>query len=172
MPSYRLAMSKVSGSPSGRSVSAFSLIEMLVVIAIIGIIASLAIPSISKVNDSASATAVAANLVNFAKAFRAYEKLEGNWPPDNIVGTMPPGVGMENYISESVFEGTTSVGGRFNWEGPEVHSYAAVSIQGSSAPTEILTRVDEILDDGNLSSGYFLRTPNGRYTYVIEWNNP
>ena len=160
------------GSPSGRFTSAFSLIEMLVVIAVIGIIASIALPSVSRINDSATATAVAGNMKNFATAFRAYEKLEGDWPPDNIVGVMPPGVGMEEYLSEARFEATTSVGGNYNWEGPENHSYAGVSIQGATGHVEILTQVDEILDDGNLNSGYFRRTPNGRYTYIIEWNNP
>ena len=45
---------------------------------------AIALPAISKVSDSATVTAVAANLTTFAKAFRAYEKLEGDWPPDNI----------------------------------------------------------------------------------------
>ena len=158
--------------PSERFKSAFSLIEMLVVVAVIGIVAAIGLPSVSRINDSATASAVAGNLINFGKAFRAYEKLEGDWPPDNIRGTMPPGVGMEEYITESIFEGTTPVGGNYNWEGPEVHSYAGVSIQGSTASAEMFIRIDEILDDGNLNTGYFLRTPNGRYTYVIEWNNP
>jgi prepilin-type N-terminal cleavage/methylation domain-containing protein len=157
--------------PVRRSRAAFSLVELIIVVAVIGILAAFALPAISKVTDGASATATAVNLINFAKAFRAYEKLEGNWPPDNIVGTLPPGVGMENYISKNAFESNTSISGRFNWEGPEVHPYAAVSIQGSTASTDLLTRLDEIVDDGDLSTGGFLRTPNGRYTYIIEWNN-
>lgn len=159
-------------SHSRRTTSAFSLAEMLIVIAVIGIIAAVAIPSISRINQSATAAATAANYSNFSKAFIAYEKLEGDWPPDNIVGIMPPGVDMEHYITESMFESPTPVGGHFNWEGPENHAYAGVSIQGSSAPSEIFERIDAILDDGNLSTGYFRRTPNGRYTYIIEWNNP
>ncbi|MEM7144772.1 MAG: prepilin-type N-terminal cleavage/methylation domain-containing protein [Verrucomicrobiota bacterium] len=148
-----------------------SLVELMIVVAVIGILAAFAFPAVSKVSDSASATATSVNLVNFAKAFRAYEKLEKQWPPDNIVGTMPPGVGMEHYLSEAAFESETSIGGNFNWEGPEVHPYAGISIQGSSASTELVTKLDVILDDGNLSTGYFLQTPNGRYTYIIEWNN-
>ena len=166
-------MPPVNGSahPARRSHAAFSLVELLVVIAVIGIIAAVALPAVSKVIDSASATATAVNLINFSKAFRAYEKLERQWPPDNIVGTLPPGVGMENYISKNAFESTTSVSGNFNWEGPEVHPYAGISIQGSTAPTDLLVRLDEIVDDGDLATGAFLQTPNGRYTYIIEWNS-
>ena len=149
-----------------------TLIELLVVIAIIGVISAIVIPAVSRIKESATVSTTAANLVTFSKGFRAYEKLEGDWPPDDVQGTMPPGVGVELYLSEGDFESATPVGGRYNWDGPEVHSYAGVSIQGATAPSTLFARIDEIVDDGNLGTGDFLQTPNGRYTYVIEWNNP
>ncbi|MEM8954002.1 MAG: type II secretion system protein [Verrucomicrobiota bacterium] len=164
-------MKTLHPAASPQQPAGMSLVELLVVIAIIGILAALTLPAISKVADSATATATSANLITFTKAFRAYEKLEKQWPPDALLGNLPAGIGMEDYISETAFESETSIGGFFNWEGPEAHEYAGVSIEGSSAPVELVTRIDEIVDDGNLSTGQFRQTPNGRYTYIIEWND-
>jgi hypothetical protein len=42
------------------------------------------------------------------------------------------------------------------------------SITGSIAEEEDFMQLNIILDNGDLSSGNFRRTPNERYTFIIE----
>ena len=62
----------------------------------------------------------------------------------------------------------TMLGGNFNWEGPDYYPYAGISIVGATASEHDITIFDKILDDGDLSSGKFRLTSNGRHTYIID----
>jgi len=142
---------------------------MLTVIAIIGILASIFMPMISGINGTSKVTATAADFRTFANAFKAYSMLEGGWPPDSH-NSIPLGVGMEAYLSAESFNRDAAIGGRYNWEGPDNYTYAGISLTTTSASTEDLEALDDILDDGNLSSGWFRLMGNGRYTLIIEDN--
>ena len=147
----------------------FSLIEMLVVIAVIGIIAAIAVPSVSNVRTSAKVAATAADFKNFAQAFRAHKLLEGEYPPDTRE-EVPAGT-MYNYLAEDSFEKEAAIGGRYNWEGQEHHPFPAISLTSTSATNGELVALDEILDDGDLTTGFFRRmNHSGRYTYILEYH--
>ena len=75
---------------------------------------------------------------------------------------------MADYISPGVWYKTTVMGGTYNWEGPNGYPYAGISIFESTAPVKDLEMLDSMLDDGDLTQGKFRKTPNGRYTYIID----
>ena len=145
----------------------FSLVEMLVVITVIGIVAAIAIPSISSIRQQARVNATVADFKTFRTAIIAYALLENGYPADTHE-TLPGGAAMQPYLSAAAFEREAPITGRYNWEGPERYPYAGVSLTSTRATLSELKSVDDLLDDGNLSTGYFRFTRNGRYTYIIE----
>ena len=145
----------------------FSLVEILVVIAVIGIIAAIAVPYIGTIREKARVASTVHDFRTFRTAFYSYSLMRNGYPPDSH-NELPKGVGMEAFLAADSFERDAAISGRFNWEGPERYPYAGISLTTTNASQSELEAVDDILDDGNLSTGYFRRTPNGRYTYIIE----
>lgn len=153
-------------SMNNRHESGFTLLELLVTIAIVGILAAIAIPQYNEYRLKAQVVSVAADLRNFRTAFQSFAYIEGEYPSDSH-NALPPG-GIDQYISPAVFNKDTELGGRYNWEGPDSYPYAGIAIFGGTADVEQFEQLDSTLDDGNLNSGMFRQTPNGRYTYIIE----
>ena len=145
----------------------FSLIEILVVIAVIGIIAAIAVPFIGSIREQARINATVADFKTFRTAIVTYAALEHGYPADTHE-TLPGGAAMEALLPATSFEKEAPISGRDNWEGPEAYTYAGVSLTTTNATLSELRGIDSILDDGDLSTGYFRFTKNGRYTYIFE----
>ena len=145
----------------------FTLIEIMIVVAIIGLMAMLTIPSFLRARTASSGVRVANDLRVFGGAFAQYAMENGQYPPDSDVA-LPAGAGMETYLNARKWNETTAIGGTYNWEGPDVYPYAGVSVFNSSISDPELTLIDTIVDDGNLTSGHYRKTSNGRFTYIIE----
>ena len=143
----------------------FSLVELLTVITIIAIVASIFSPTMGSIRNGAEVGAIVAGLRNFATAFRAYSMLEGGYPLGTHE-TIPSGV--EVYLAAAAFEREAPISGRYNREGPEAYSYVGISLTTTMASTDDLALVDHQLDDGDLATGFFRQTPNGRYTYTLK----
>lgn len=60
------------------------------------------------------------------------------------------------------------MGGNYNWEGPDNYDYAGLAINGATKPESLFQVLDRMLDNGDLNSGRFRKTSNGRYTYILE----
>ena len=145
----------------------FTLVEIMIVVAIIGLMATMALPTFAQARNRAQGVRLAEDLRVFGDAFVLYAIENGNYPADSHL-VLPAGAGMEDYLNENQWNAATPIGGNYNWEGPDGYPYAGVSVTGTSADNAYLLSIDELVDDGNLSSGDYRITPNGRYTYIIE----
>jgi len=146
------------------SLRGFTLIEIMIVVIIIGLLASMAISSFIYSRRQTIALRVANDLRIFGDAFNTYVMEEGVWPADGQPGETPDGMG--EYLPEGWSEGT-SAGGMFDWDQDVFDIVAAVSVDSPTVENEVLERIDEILDDGNLSSGR-VRARSGGIMLVLE----
>lgn len=145
----------------------FTLIELMIVVAIIGLLAAIALPAYSNFILRSKLTETAVQLGVFARAFNTSKQINGTYPRDVSVGVIPTGSpGLT--IDKTQWETPTLLGGNWNWEGSDNHSYAGISIDGSTAEEKDFIQLDTIIDNGDLSSGKFRKTPNGRYTFILE----
>lgn len=140
----------------------FTLVELMIVVAIIGLLAALAIPAYLSTRDRSLATAVANNIRTYNNAFQIYATEHGTWPPDANSGIIP--AGMEGELPK--FTEETAVGGKYDWEYMTMNVTAGISIVGSNLDARLAGKIDEVLDDGDLSTGQFIANGN-RYTYVL-----
>jgi type IV pilus assembly protein PilA len=143
----------------------FTLIELMIVVAIIGILAAIAVPQYKQYVLRAQLTETATQIGSFVRAFEVAKQVNGDYPDDTHL-TLPQATGL--FINATDWTSSTLLGGNWNWEGPDGYSYAGIAIDGATAPEEDIAQLDAIMDNGDLSSGKFRKTPNGRYTYIIE----
>lgn len=159
---------KITNSRSKRNLLAkgFTLIELLIVIAIIGILAAVAVPAYNNYVTRARLTETAVQLGHFARAFKMWEQINGHYPTDSDLILPPdaPDLGINN----AQWSATTALGGNWNWEGPSYYPYAGIAIDTPTASEEDIAQLDAIMDNGDLATGKFRKTPNGRYTYIIH----
>ena len=151
----------------------FTILELLVVIAIVGILAAIAIPTFSAYRDSAKIGRMASNLRTFSNAFKIYLLDNNCYLPDSHNDgdyNLKVGYGTEDYLPIQAWISTPDWGGFYNWEGPDNYPYAGISFFGTTAPEPIMIKLDKLIDNGDLNSGVFRKTPNGRYTYIVDDN--
>jgi len=141
----------------------FTLVEIMIVVGIIGLLAAIAVPAYISSRDKSQATALANNFRVYAAAFQIYASEEGAWPADGNRGVVP--AGMEGQLPR--WTDASVVGGEWDWEYNTMGVTAGISLVGSQMTDSVATRVDTILDNGNLNSGSFFMN-GSRYTYVLE----
>lgn len=145
----------------------FTLIEFMIVISFIGLLVAIAVPNYIAYRKKAQVAKLASDLVNFEKAFNLYAIEQGGYPNDSHI-VLPDQANMAKHIDPDDWSKPTPLGGTFNWEGPDNYPYAGVSIFEATAPVEDFVLLDQLMDDGDLSSGRFRLTSNGRYTLIID----
>lgn len=149
------------------SIRGFTLIELLMVVSIIGVLASVAAPVYQEYITRANLVETALELGQWGREFRRWNGENGRYPNDSHI-VLPPEAQGELIIDNARWLATTALGGTWNWEGPDNYPYAGISIFGATAPVGEIQQLDFILDNGDLASGTFRQTPNGRYTYILE----
>ncbi|MBC2603539.1 prepilin-type N-terminal cleavage/methylation domain-containing protein [Puniceicoccus vermicola] len=141
----------------------FTLVEIMIVVIIIGLLASLAIPAFLRVRASSYASRIANDYRLYRDAFEIYYVENGVWPADNNHGHIPPE--MEGRLPG--FDQESPSGDFWDWDRNAAGAVAGVSLYGEKTDEAVMVRVDEILDDGDLSTGKFYHGPT-RYTFELD----
>ena len=82
-------------------------------------------------------------------------------------GVLPPG--MANYFGATFdFSATTPIGGNWDWANRKTGSVIGVSVVGPTADATQLQEIDTLIDDGDLSTGNFVKISSNRYIAILE----
>jgi type IV pilus assembly protein PilA len=143
----------------------FTLVEIMIVIAVIGLLAVIALPNISRARLKAQQTRFLNDLRIARHAFEQYTMENGTYPLDNTPSVVPPG--MEDYLARMRWSAKTSIGGQWDWDYNQFGVTAGVSVYKPQRTDTEMAEIDKILDDGDLSTGYFRKRTDG-FISIIE----
>lgn len=143
-----------------------TIIELVVVATIIGLMASVAIPAFTQSRQSSIAATISNDLRHFAEQFNYYNMENSIWPNDGLPSTIP--TGMEEYLTNSVWPSETPLGGHWDFDNNVFGFTAGISIDSTTMGDDALTAVDQLMDDGNLSTGAIIKTGADRLSYILE----
>ena len=147
--------------------SGFTLVEIMIVVVIIGLLAAMAIPAFQKVRNNSYASRLANDFRSFAGAFEIHALEVGVWPADGSGNSLPAS-------AQPYFEGTSWYlpppnGGIWDWEVNRLGFVASVGLSegdGNLDPA-VYEKLDDILDNGDLSTGLFRKVAD-RYLYILQ----
>lgn len=149
-----------------RQQNGFTLIELMIVVAIVGVLASISISAYEDYVTRARLADMAVKLGHWGREFERFAGMAGFYPNDSHE-VLPPDA-PELSIDPVAWSETTAIGGNWNWEGPDNYPYAGISIVGATEPEKTIIQLDRIIDNGDLETGKFRQTSNGRYTFIID----
>ncbi len=147
--------------------SGFTLVEIMIVVIIIGLLAVMAIPAFQRARNHSYASRIANDFRVFAGAFEIHALEVGLWPSDGMGNALPESA--EPYFRDTAWYQVPPNGGFWDWEANRLGFVASVGLSegNGSLDPEVFEQVDEILDDGNLSTGVF-RKSGDRYLYILQ----
>ena len=131
-------------------------------VTIIGVLASVALPAYQDFTFRAKLSEMVLEMDSLKDRLYEYRVTFGEYPPDTHI-VPPPEVAMPDYWFQE-----TLLGGNYNWEGPDNYPYAGISILGATAERKHLIYFDRLIDNGDLATGTFRLTSNGRHTWILE----
>lgn len=153
--------------PHRRNSAAFTLVEIMIVVIIIGLLAALAIPRFQRIQRATQNNVVANDFRVFSQAFEGYSLQHGSWPDNAGPGTVPPGMGSDDFRT-STWESLTPIGGQWDWKLDVAGFTAGISIVGFTCSESQLAEIDAKLDDGNLTTGNFQLIEADRVLLVMD----
>ncbi|MBD5780230.1 prepilin-type N-terminal cleavage/methylation domain-containing protein [Pelagicoccus sp. NFK12] len=142
-----------------------TIIELVVVVTIIGLIAAIAIPAYTTSRRSSIAAKTANDMRKFADQFNLYNLENGAWPSDGYPATIPGG--MEDYLSNGVWSQKTPIGGYWDYDNSAFGFTSGVSVDSATMGDETFAAIDALLDDGNLTTGFIVKTAGDRLSYIL-----
>jgi prepilin-type N-terminal cleavage/methylation domain-containing protein len=146
--------------------AALTLVEIMIVVVIIGLLAAVAIPAFQRVQQNAATNRAVSDFRVFAQAFERYATESGGWPPNAGTGVVP--TGMSGEFKTSVWQGTTSIGGRWNWDRSLGGIAAGISIVNFTFTGAQLELIDAKLDGSDLLTGILKKISANRVRYILE----
>jgi prepilin-type N-terminal cleavage/methylation domain-containing protein len=151
-------------------IQGFTLVEIMIVVGIIGMLAAIAIPAFQRARLDSQVSAIANDLRVFDGAFQMYAMEHGGFPGE-MEGPhfMPPNTGINSYLEPGAFTNPAVISGSYDWDGPPAHLYYGISVRPAQVSTEIIRRLDRLMDDDNPLTGQMLWMYGGnRYVYTVQ----
>ena len=150
-------------------VSGFTLMEILIVVMILGVLAAIVIVQFGNVSEDAERQAFITSVRSFAEAAERFRLDNGEYPEDASSGNLPDGFG--DYVTWNQWEGGTPIGGV--WDSDDdfgISSAIGVHFNGTGPTRDdsYMQEIDSVLDDGDLSTGFFRKLANDRYYCVLS----
>jgi prepilin-type N-terminal cleavage/methylation domain-containing protein len=143
----------------------FSIVELMVVVAIIGLLSVIAWPSFQRVQRETTAARLGNDFRVYGATFETYALEQGDWAPDGDGNALPETI--LPYFSNSSWSETPPTGGFWGWQQDRLMITAAVALVPTTDNIELFIVVDRMLDDGNLTTGQFIKASD-RYVYILE----
>ena len=146
----------------------FTLVEIMISVTIVGLLASMSVPAFSKVRQKSVATTIANDFRIYAAAFEIYALEHGTWPRDVGRQTIPAELNNTQYGNRLLgFSETEHSGAQWDWDEGVGGFTAKVALHVNNLDPDVILEIDEILDDGNLSTGKFQNLSSGA-SYILE----
>lgn len=124
----------------------------MIAVVIIGLLTTFAIPAVVKVFGKSKTTRFINDLKIVSNAFEYFNFERGYYPPDAGAGQMPEG--MKGYLRDFPWGLTTCIGGNWDWQNDETVA-GGIAVQDHNLSEDLLSTIDEKLDDGDLADGNF-----------------
>jgi prepilin-type N-terminal cleavage/methylation domain-containing protein len=142
--------------------TAFTLVEIMIVVVIIGLLAAIAIPAFQRSRERSQASRFTNDFHQYDAAFQRYAMEFGQVPATSAAAGVIP-TGMAGYLPASYTQ-ASPMGGNYVWSGPSGY----VVLVNSSATDTVMQLVDAALDDGNLTTGSFIKIGGTAYGLHIQ----
>ena len=140
-----------SGARLRDAAAGFTLVEIMIVVVIIGLLAAMAIPAFQRSRQRSQAARLTNDFRQYDSAYQRYALEAGQLPAAATAGgVIPPG--MTGYLPDAYTQ-PSPLGGLYVWSGPSAH----IVLVNSNATDAIMQLVDAALDDGDLTTGDFVK---------------
>jgi type II secretory pathway pseudopilin PulG len=144
--------------------------EIMVAVVIIGILAAIAVPIFLHLRRNSQNSRFISDLRTFSQAYETYAMKAGKWPPSAASGVVP--TGMSGELQDSYWVATNSLGGQWKWDynRPRANGFiAGISSTGITVSEAQMTEIDKKMDDGNLTTGTFIKgTDATTFTFILQ----
>lgn len=143
---------------------AFIRFEIVVVSVVLTVLGFVFVPYYAAAESDTRVSTCADQMHRITQGFDVFHASNGYWPPDTVVGKLPPEM-RSFFKGENPFLGETPIGGQYDYELLEDSGVVCIVIRGAGIiepPTiEDAMALDAYMDDGDLRSGNFRAVPGG-----------
>jgi prepilin-type N-terminal cleavage/methylation domain-containing protein len=150
----------------------FTVTEIMVVTTLVSLLAMMSTAAVQRLGKHAESAAYWNDARVFAEAFGRYAQERGSYPEDQTVtGEVP--AGMSDYLRTTNWLRITPLGGRYEWDNKDATNSlgvvfnAAIKVTGCSWTITNLLRLDQLYDDGNLTTGNIIVTDAGTTVFFV-----
>ena len=147
--------------------TAFTLIEVLIVVVILGLLASIVLPNFTTSTTKTRETTFIRSLVSFQIATQTFQARRSDFPPQAAPGVIPEE--FKSFLPAGAWSQDTPIGGQWDIDRTDAGVTFAIGVHFGSVnpPLDRLTTIDELMDDGDLTTGRFRQFGANRFYHVM-----